>query len=600
MTDYFFYPCIALTGGADGALDAIDGTALVDGEAAFVVANGMQYVYHLDADSGADEDSPNVIAPDTNAGTKRWVLANYRKVRVADGTLASPSIAFNTANNTGFYRDGTNNNEFSAVVSGIEGMRWKAGTAMNNRVAFGSPLNWGTLCPPCRFSPEFDVPAFQVQNLIATGEDDSCDIVLRRIDGNNASPSAMNANTWAGAVYWWPYDTSGAFTVTGNLYGAANNSTEWATAASNNTVGPYTFNINLGNAGAVDAAVFVHNNNSISLNQNELKTITTNYTFNYSHNNTSLVITFQANSNPGAGNRITVFKRTNYAGTFPFYGRQAAIRAYAAQQPSNSGRGAHLVFSVCKNNQVVDRPRMWISQAGHVVCAGQAVAEADDVSGKYYPDRQHVGADFEGGCPSGVSPQTWQGKAQLTFPCVDHGDGAVIAFRSMTQSENGIDILYDTTLDQIIIATVNNDTRTERWTIGSGGNIKPVNNKDVDIGDASLAVDDVYADDFQNVADFLHLDSKDDLATIDSIKGSGKIDPRTGLEMIDDDTVPEWMLTRCKSGKDILRDPEGKPYISMRMMTSLLMGACRMLNKKRRASEKRILALEKRLAALEG
>jgi len=76
MSDYYFYPAIALTGGADGALDAFDGSTLGNGDAAFVV-NPTDFtfsVYTLDADNGQDEDSPSIIKPDANAGDKRWVL----------------------------------------------------------------------------------------------------------------------------------------------------------------------------------------------------------------------------------------------------------------------------------------------------------------------------------------------------------------------------------------------------------------------------------------------------------------------------------------------------------------------------------------------
>ena len=74
--DYYFYPYIALTGGADGALDSLDGSLLKDGDSAFVVIPATQrsYIYTLDADSAASESSPSVIAPDANAGDKRWVL----------------------------------------------------------------------------------------------------------------------------------------------------------------------------------------------------------------------------------------------------------------------------------------------------------------------------------------------------------------------------------------------------------------------------------------------------------------------------------------------------------------------------------------------
>ena len=120
------------------------------------------------------------------------------------------------------------------------------------------------------------------------------------------------------------------------------------------------------------------------------------------------------------------------------------------------------------------------------------------------------------------------------------------------------------------------------------GSFQPAGNKTADCGHADYAWDDVYADDFQNVADFLHLDDRDDLAALEQIKGSGIVDERTGLEMIDDNTIPEWMVSKDKKTKEVLRDPEGKPYLSLRLVTSLLMGACRQLNKKIEELEKKI------------
>ena len=64
----------ALIGGAAGALDKIDGAGLSDGDAATVVLSSGVYHYHLNASSGASENSPYVIAPDSNPGTKRWIL----------------------------------------------------------------------------------------------------------------------------------------------------------------------------------------------------------------------------------------------------------------------------------------------------------------------------------------------------------------------------------------------------------------------------------------------------------------------------------------------------------------------------------------------
>lgn len=70
------YWCNSLTGGGTGALDAIDGTDLADGDAAQVIdnTNGKFYVYYLDGDSAASESSPDIIKPDQNAGNKRWIL----------------------------------------------------------------------------------------------------------------------------------------------------------------------------------------------------------------------------------------------------------------------------------------------------------------------------------------------------------------------------------------------------------------------------------------------------------------------------------------------------------------------------------------------
>lgn len=64
------------TGGTTGMLDAIDGNDVADKDMAVVIEgpSGAAFFYHLDADSGAAESDPDVIAPDSNAGTKRWIL----------------------------------------------------------------------------------------------------------------------------------------------------------------------------------------------------------------------------------------------------------------------------------------------------------------------------------------------------------------------------------------------------------------------------------------------------------------------------------------------------------------------------------------------
>ena len=82
-----FYAAIGLIGGGIGALDNIDGLALADGDAATVQTDGTVYFYHLDATSGAAESSPDVIKPDTNAGTKRWI-----KQSVSGGSGVLPYV----------------------------------------------------------------------------------------------------------------------------------------------------------------------------------------------------------------------------------------------------------------------------------------------------------------------------------------------------------------------------------------------------------------------------------------------------------------------------------------------------------------------------
>lgn len=129
------------------------------------------------------------------------------------------------------------------------------------------------------------------------------------------------------------------------------------------------------------------------------------------------------------------------------------------------------------------------------------------------------------------------------------------------------------------IEITNAGTRSTTYYI-SASVIRPSETKAIDLGSATYAWDDVYADDFQNVADFLSLDTIDDLAALEQIKGSGKIDPRTGLETIDDDTLPEFLKSKDKEGSKVLTDERGRPYISFRVLSSLLMGACRQLNKK--------------------
>ena len=82
------YFATTLTGGGTNALDQIDGSDLVDLDAAIVVTLDKTYIYSLDDDSGAAESSPDVIKPDLNAGTKRWILSEIYEGALDHGSLA--------------------------------------------------------------------------------------------------------------------------------------------------------------------------------------------------------------------------------------------------------------------------------------------------------------------------------------------------------------------------------------------------------------------------------------------------------------------------------------------------------------------------------
>ncbi len=109
-----------LVGGGTGALDSINGTGLNNLDTAWCRTIDTLYPFTLDATSGAAEDSPNVIAPDNNAGTKRWLLSGIRcntltanaivgitltvsgRILASDGTSGAPSLGFINSDR-GFY-----------------------------------------------------------------------------------------------------------------------------------------------------------------------------------------------------------------------------------------------------------------------------------------------------------------------------------------------------------------------------------------------------------------------------------------------------------------------------------------------------------------
>ena len=64
----------ARTGGASGALDQRDGSAISDNDPALVFDGEEAYFYQADATLNKAESDPDLIRPDTNPGTIDWVM----------------------------------------------------------------------------------------------------------------------------------------------------------------------------------------------------------------------------------------------------------------------------------------------------------------------------------------------------------------------------------------------------------------------------------------------------------------------------------------------------------------------------------------------
>lgn len=109
MANTVYMSKTGLIGGEVTKLDSIDGAGLVDGDAAFVNVSNVQYIYRLDADSAAAESSPNIIAPDTNPGDKRWIL------QAPQGALNPLFYAYLTNTATDVTGDGTSYEMVGAI-----------------------------------------------------------------------------------------------------------------------------------------------------------------------------------------------------------------------------------------------------------------------------------------------------------------------------------------------------------------------------------------------------------------------------------------------------------------------------------------------------
>jgi len=54
-------------------MDSLDGGSLLHGDRAWCIASGAFWIYEMDSGSAQTENGTTIIAPDTNAGNKRWI-----------------------------------------------------------------------------------------------------------------------------------------------------------------------------------------------------------------------------------------------------------------------------------------------------------------------------------------------------------------------------------------------------------------------------------------------------------------------------------------------------------------------------------------------
>jgi len=100
MSNLLYFSKLLFTGGGATALDGIDGDDLTGGDYNFVTVSGKLYIFKLNAASSATENSPFIIAPDTNPGTKRWELIGI----CGAGELIIETTAAHTASAAELYQ----------------------------------------------------------------------------------------------------------------------------------------------------------------------------------------------------------------------------------------------------------------------------------------------------------------------------------------------------------------------------------------------------------------------------------------------------------------------------------------------------------------
>ena len=115
------YGAIDYDGGTAGAMDALDGDLLSDGDMCIVIHDvaNQCLMYTLNSTSGVTESAPAIISPDSNAGTKRWILSDVYGYDGSNTHLLSdkPDRASNPINGNLIKHDANGDLYDSAVVA---------------------------------------------------------------------------------------------------------------------------------------------------------------------------------------------------------------------------------------------------------------------------------------------------------------------------------------------------------------------------------------------------------------------------------------------------------------------------------------------------
>ena len=243
MSCAFHYAKTLLTGGTSAALDSVDGDLLSDGDRAIVFVDGgtdpnQVYIYVLDASSSLSESSPNVITPDNNPGTKRWILAASPR-RMHEGS-AAPTVNDDAGDG---YRpmdiwsyDGdvwicADNTSGAAVWLQIATSSLSAATTVTDETSFGISSAVGTSTNYAREDHTHGTPANPVTTHESTYDHPSYDTHVAASAPHSGHEETANkgvANGYAGlnASGYVPADQLGSGTPDGTKVLYDNNS--WA------------------------------------------------------------------------------------------------------------------------------------------------------------------------------------------------------------------------------------------------------------------------------------------------------------------------------------------------------------------------------------